>query len=351
MAKKIIKVASFSTPGKFYEVDLENKTCTCPAYKKRGMICKHLQKALGIYQGKTVTSVSLLKSALQKAVRRNKVEKAVRCAKSLIEVDEYQFLRRLPIIILEDGILHPEYDKVISLLKRVSKKAERLKGNEKRLLINVVAQIAKCEYVDDWMDTGYAAANQKREMELRMWVKENYNKIFKLPEKERELLMGIKYRSLIGGMAGDIEMLNHYFNLWAKRFVTGEWDVERIKKYFPEINLNYSEVKMAEREDILLEAVDFHCSPLLNILMKKDWVVNLIKENYPNLSVEEALKGIIWKLRSGVTVKKHLKSGEVKNWYGKPGFFKNDNKELDEKIFQRIKEEIDGISRWYLTKV
>lgn len=43
----IVQVASDSTPGKFYTVNLSAKTCTCPQHAKLKKVCKHL-KQLGI---------------------------------------------------------------------------------------------------------------------------------------------------------------------------------------------------------------------------------------------------------------------------------------------------------------
>lgn len=67
-------------------------------------------------------SQSLLKSAIQKSVRRGDVDKAVRAAKSLITLSETDALRRLMIIPIEDGILPPDYDKYAAMLTRVSSK-------------------------------------------------------------------------------------------------------------------------------------------------------------------------------------------------------------------------------------
>jgi len=39
----LYEVESFSTEGKFYEVDLFGKKCSCPAYIYQHHHCKHLQ--------------------------------------------------------------------------------------------------------------------------------------------------------------------------------------------------------------------------------------------------------------------------------------------------------------------
>ncbi|NOZ81422.1 MAG: SWIM zinc finger family protein [DPANN group archaeon] len=46
----IYKVESASKKGRFYTVDVAQRTCDCPAfrfrYQKRGLLCKHLEAAI-----------------------------------------------------------------------------------------------------------------------------------------------------------------------------------------------------------------------------------------------------------------------------------------------------------------
>lgn len=52
--------------------------------------------------------VPVLKSTLQKSVRRRRPLPAVRVAMELMDKAMGELLRRLPIIILEDSMLHPD---------------------------------------------------------------------------------------------------------------------------------------------------------------------------------------------------------------------------------------------------
>lgn len=68
------------------------------------------------------TNVSLLKSHLQKCIRRCHVDRAVKTARHLAQLDLIQLLRRLPIILAEDSMLHwRHYPILIWLLAAVSK--------------------------------------------------------------------------------------------------------------------------------------------------------------------------------------------------------------------------------------
>ena len=46
----LFRVQSFSNPQIFYVVDLLEKTCTCPHFTYRGIICKHLRAVEEIAQ-------------------------------------------------------------------------------------------------------------------------------------------------------------------------------------------------------------------------------------------------------------------------------------------------------------
>lgn len=66
-------------------------------------------------------NVPLIKSLLQKAVRRQMTEIALKTAKHFIQMDLDGFLRRLYVIMLEDVSLHPSVSALIWLTSAVSK--------------------------------------------------------------------------------------------------------------------------------------------------------------------------------------------------------------------------------------
>ena len=63
----------------------------------------------------------VLKSMLQKSVRRREPEKAARLAVRMMSSSLTDFLRRLPIICVEDVGLHPEFSCVVWLMVAVSR--------------------------------------------------------------------------------------------------------------------------------------------------------------------------------------------------------------------------------------
>lgn len=339
---KIIKVKSFTTEGKFYDVDLGRKMCSCPAFSKRGgkAMCKHLRKLLRIDE-ESGPSLSLLKSALQKAIRRNDVGRAVRCAKALMEKNIIDFLRRLAVIVLEDVILHPDYDKLIEILKSISSIKKSPNESEQDFLINLVADLAKTEWRDDFVHIiKFNSLTGKEEGEIG--------------EKEFNLIRAIKYRAVIGGMGGDVMMLEKYAKIWEKRFKNG-LTVEDLKKYFQfHTEFKYKDIKEITENDILKEAVDFHCSPLLPILLRKPYMLNLIKSEFGDeeKSVEDRLKDIIWRMRSGISGKIQIGENRPMDLFKDyPHIqFKEGEEEKERRVFSKIKDDIDRISVWFILK-
>lgn len=57
---------------------------------------------------------SMLKSALQKSIRRRKLAESLRIACLAMQRDVQDLIRRLSIIILEDSLLHPGISLVFS---------------------------------------------------------------------------------------------------------------------------------------------------------------------------------------------------------------------------------------------
>ena len=346
----IVKVESFTEKGLFYDVDMKNSTCTCMAYQKNPRkCCKHLESAFGIKTVKeTGVSISLLKSAIQKAVRRCDVESATRCAKEFISLEKVdkknsvELVRRLAVIVLEDVILHPDYFKLIEMISRLSIRTNFLTEDDKDFLINFTAQLAQAEVRDDFIHV----------------IKVKYGHITykdiesKLEYDEELLVKAIKHRASIGGMGGDITMLNEYARVWSYRFIQNEITVKDLKSFYKPTNYKYNDVGILTSDYILKESVDFHCSPLLRILIKKQKVIDLVKQYYPSDDVEAKLKDIIWRMRSVVCYKKQLGVGRsLDPFLDYPHLtFPADTRETYKNIFNELKHEIDNISVWFIKK-
>jgi hypothetical protein len=361
--EEVIKIESFSEIGVIYEVDKKKETCSCPHFQKgKVRYCKHLKKVLGIFdkeknekdifdkeEAKRIAirksvkfSESILKSGMQKAIRRGETDKALVCAKALMKINESDFIRRLCVIVLEDVILHPDYDKMVEILKKTGKKNSYFTDEDKDFLINIVYDLAFCKYRDEFIDINQDDKECDGEM----------------TEKEYALYRAIKYRAAVGGMKWDTNMLEKFARIWKYRFVNKKISVDdlkgyyRLKDYNVSDNLPYSVVRdEITVDDIILESVDFHCSAVLKIMMKKPDVIKLINEEYPCYDIHEILRKIMWRYRSGYSTKIQIESKEVVDW------FKLKNDEFDEnhrvkmdRINNYVKGEEDSIAMWFLKK-
>ena len=292
---------------------------------------------IDLFGNKTIDKVespfskSLLKSAIQKAVRRGEEEKALRCAKSLIASNLNDYARRLPVIVLEDSLLHPDFDKLIEITKKASRKNYLLSEEEANLLLTITGDIARTEIRDFIIDNPDKI--------------DNYSKI---DDDKLSFLKAIKYRTFIGGMKDDIVMLNDFIKIWSYRFSHG-WDREKIRSLFKTKPIKYDEVDFCTEEDILLETVDFHCSPMSKIILRKDWVVKELKTSFPNQEPEDMLNKIVWCLRSGVNNKKIFWNGKTVNWLEADKIPSHQWEDF-KRIYNLIKYELDDISKWFIKK-
>ena len=291
---------------------------------------------------------STLKSAVQKAIRKGEVEKAVRCTKSFLELDELDCLRRSMIWPIEDVLLHPSYHDLAKLTDKLSQKGSvPLTEAEKTKVLSLVGDFARCE----WRDLDVGNVDDEGEAYAMRPVKGN---------RENDLIDALLYRQRIGASSWDRTMLAQMARVWNRRFALGTWTAEKLKRYFSGEVMNWSDVPYAQKEDILIESIDFHCSPINAILLKKDSVKELLKSEIPfnrrdflgsDMSNGNLLEVIIWTMRSGINYKKNI-------WYEDHGTV--DWRDADkvpknywlvfEKIYDQIKQETDNIAEWYLNK-
>ena len=294
-------------------------------------------------------SPSLLKSAIQKSVRRGDVNKAVRTAKSLIALSETDALRRLMIIPIEDCILPQDYDKYAAMLRRVSSKGgEPLTEAEKTIALSIIGEAARCE----WRDLDVGNPDDEGKNYVMQPVKGS---------KENDLVNALLYRSRIGGSKWDWIMLNQMARAWNKRFAEGSWTAEKLKQYFTGEVIEWSDVPYATADDILIESVDMHCSGVLHLLLKIGWVKDLLRHEIPfnkrdwlggDVSDLNLLEQIVWCMRSSVNPKKNIWETQVGKDQPVSWLWADKVPEamwpVYENITEAIREETDNISRWII---
>lgn len=292
--------------------------------------------------------VSLLKSATQKAIRRGDIGRALRSAKSWLHKKPNDFFRRLPIMILEDAILHPDFRKAVELAGHSARKAFVVTKEIEHFALTIIEQLAKIE-VRDYSFVAYN--NGFKSINIVPYVDWK-----ELKKPARETVMAIKWREKMSGMKDDMNMLSFLTRIWAHRFKEKIFTMSKLKALYDKIPTRKSYASIPTTltvNDILLEAVDYHASPMVDILANKRYVRNLVERHYPNdvITLEERLESIIWRMRSGINYKKDIFSGEPIDWLKEPfNRTPNADRERYDSIYASLEPEINNISLWFLEK-
>jgi len=256
-------------------------------------------------------SVPVLKSILQKAVRRRRPLPAVRVAMELADKALGELLRRLPIIVLEDSTLHPDLDFLVWIMMAHSKDF----APPPRLLVRVfqiVFEVASCQWSDHLRSDSKAvpdpAADPVTTLTSLYYDKTNRSDSNSSSHTvESSLLWSMLVRAEYGGIRGDVQMFHQFAQLWSHRFFastseqsttvptavasristntsknendaeapTCQWsDVpKRIHQRAKEQSVQRvtvlcsSGIERLTMEDVCVEGVDFHCSRVLDELL------------------------------------------------------------------------------------
>ncbi len=258
--------AFFDNKPDIYDVFLSTRS-GIKLYYRQPKIKKHIL----IPKIETIANVPLLKSNLQKAVRRCLVDEALGSTIALIQKDPLELLRRLPIIYIEDVCLMNSYPIVVWLM--MAEKEHKLDLNDINILLNIVKGL--CE-TNTYYNDNDSYSSDKETFEL------SHNNLQKHDEKD--CLLSLYYRAQYGGMKGDMLMLKNSIYYYSenpfeiKNTVYNSIDYTKINS-----NLN-----------IIPQAIDFHPFPqMINILVKQT--------NFDNNDI----KMMIWFIESGLNIRKN----------------------------------------------
>jgi hypothetical protein len=224
----------------------------------------------------TNQGVSLIKSNLQKAVRRKMLDVAISSTMYMLQENPVELLRRLPIIMIEDVCAMDCYPIVIWLMMACSSKSNyTLTKEDKYIVLQIVNNLCIVNEV-------YEPTNNENMIE---WT-------HKMIEKERykngnvvtDVCLCLMYRQMYGGMKGDMKLINGAIYYFQKLCNT----MGEIKPTNWELTL-----KIPHTLEIINEAIDFHTHPqMLKILSVKTGIC------------ESEIKHVIWTVESGVNVRK-----------------------------------------------
>ena len=197
-------------------------------------------------------SVGVLKSIMQKAFRRRNVDVVRRAACELAAKSWRDLIRRVPIVLIEDGMLHPALDVVTWLL--MADQAGLAPSQSDALLVVGVLCSAAAGSIKDvaWSDA--AAMRYTRE------------------ENESTLVQCLLARAEFGGMQGDVEMCRQAATVWRERFQTHKGLLDALNAHFPPVRdcvptrlegFAVPGVSDWAADPAVLAGVDTHCQPRL----------------------------------------------------------------------------------------
>jgi hypothetical protein len=211
--------------------------------------------------------IPLIKSNLQKAIRRCDSQIAVQSTLALIQRSPMELLRRLPIICIEDVTLMDSYP-ILVWLMMADKDYGKLSKADINIILNIVISLSNCKtyFPYENNELNYAFTHETLQF---------------CPNSNE--LLSLLYRSEYGGLKGDMQMLKvaiDYYRMHPSEVRKTEYNT-----------INYNAI---EREiEILVEAIDFHPYPnILNILNKLTFIN------------KETIKHCIWFVESGYNTRK-----------------------------------------------
>lgn len=211
-------------------------------------------------------SVPLLKSNLQKAVRRCENKIAVQTTLAILQKEPMELLRRLPIIYIEDVCLMDSYPIPVWLM--MADKDYIMTTTDIDIILNIVNSLCNCRKYFDFRENTTVF---------------NFNHELLQDYVNCDELLSIYYRSEYGGMKGDMQMLKTSIDYYINNSSESE------KTVFDSIYYD----KLDTQLEILVEAIDFHCFPqMLHTLSKRTQID------------KDTIKKCIWFVESGYNIRK-----------------------------------------------
>ena len=211
----------------------------------------------------------LLISHLQKAVRRGRIESALKTLYSLARCDPTKLLRRLPIIMIEDVDLVEGICPIIWLM--VANTNHRLTESDYQNLSDFIGLLCHTKHV---------FRPPKGEIESL-----THQEILQLGHPNDNELLCLYYRRKYGGMKGDMSLLakaNHYYCCHIRTLPS----------------LVNSQIVLSHLDpygvDFIPQGIDFHPYP---------WLIKRIQSELPGTS-QEKIRTLIWTVESGLNIRK-----------------------------------------------
>lgn len=309
-------------------------------------------------------SISHLKSCLQKSIRRRAPLPAVRVAMELADKSWTDLIRRLPIIVLEDSTLHPDFGLLVWLMIADSKGYLPSKELIVRVL-QIVFEMASCPWQDVIAEhsnddsSGSPTKDSTCSIESGSGNKDNTPTSFSLssssstlfPRQQHKeqtstkvcetMIRAMLLRAQYGGMKCDVDMLHSFAKIWLQRFhgvhavpttigpnssISDKLSWNCIPFFIHSNARQQSQtlvtmsmfnspggVVALTTNDVCPAGIDFHCSQVVEHLLSRPYVYSCVCERLkpPNSEINRdwiasKVKQCIWNYSSGVNRRRTL---------------------------------------------
>jgi len=213
----------------------------------------------------TTADIPLLKSNLQKAVRRGNSSAAITTALAMLQKEPIQLLRRLPIIYIEDVCLIDSFSIIMWLL--MADTLYIMKPKDTDIILQIVHSLTICsKYFDNREGT-------------------NATEYCHEYLQHSDQLLALYYRTMYGGLKGDMQMLKNAIEFYNNA------PHNIVKCEFAESYLSLFDIE--ETVEIIVEAIDFHPFP--------HFLHEICRDTYIK---KQIIKDIIWYAESAYNIRK-----------------------------------------------
>jgi hypothetical protein len=278
-------------------------------YQINCMINKSIEKKIILHKSPIITNkknASVLKSILQKAVRRKLSNLSVKVSLQMINDGLISdLLRRLTIIIIEDSMLTKYYPTLMFLLVTTTK------------------GYILTKYTIDWI-LGFVEHLCNNFNFLDYYEKYDFvpsiNYVIK-NTKSKTIMLMVLFRKSYGCMSGEERLINNCIITWINRFNKNDFMFNIFINEPSFCLVDSNKIEKLNNTDIIVEGIDFHCCP--NILEKL------------SINDERMTESAIWYCRSSIN---HRTKISLKHYI--------DNKKQIDKYkdtYDKIKDELDAM--------
>lgn len=235
-------------------------------------------KGISLNKSKKTTNslYPLLKSNLQKQIRRKDINAVATCD-LMLELNDFECLRRLSVIASEDCEMTKETANIVWLMAATSK-GFILSNIHRYFILFYVGNLVNSKICRRYELSTHQDLHNNCDIRIHEILSSNYI--------NKEILAGIFFRTSYGGLDGDTAMI---LNL-CKEILTANRPLENILPLFnPKIPIT---LKFSEA------CVDFHIYPSLCEEIYNDLVTNKVL----NIDIQ-TIKSVIWHCSSGINAR------------------------------------------------